>query len=429
MNLKNTCFCITLLFFACSLFAQEETEKKNWLGKLEEDLKLKPSVNLQMWAVYSDRMEVYDQDKMAYEEVDSRLNFMLYRSRYGINMQPYKNLTFNFTVAADFVGRDALSPLDAGQNNGANPFFRLWQTFLRLKLNPEKETAVLTGGYFSPRIGRESLTNPLKSTSMEKAWSQNYLRRHLVGTGPGRAGGMNFGGLFYEEGRKVSFQYDIGLFSPIYQSVGGNSTGVQSSPLATGRLLFMFGEPESKKYMGGHKPNHFGKRKGVSVCIEGAAQGNTDLFSNSLTYGMNLLVNLGQLNVDADWHFLSRETTVESIRSNANTGYVRVSYNCPLKNGRILETAATYVKYNGEMELGGQLAAAAVGMPAGEDEHIDLGLNLYFNPNLKLALHYTLRDGDAGALGDGSTINNFFNSGAGAVRYGNWLGFGISAAF
>ena len=96
---------------------------------------------------------------------------------------------------------------------------------------------------------------------MEKAWSQNYLRRHLVGTGPGRAAGMNFGGLFYKEGQTVSLQYDIGLFSPVSQAVSGNSTGVQSSPLATARLLFMFGDPESKKYITGHKPNHFGKRE------------------------------------------------------------------------------------------------------------------------------------------------------------------------
>ena len=145
-------FTLTLLAFtlySSTLYSQEE-KKEHWLAKLENDLQLKTSVNLQMWAVYSSGMELYDENKMAYEEVDSRLNFMLHRSRYGINMQPYKNLKFNFTVAADFIGRDALSPLDAGQNNGGNPAFRLWQTYLQLRLNPEKETAVLTGGYFSP---------------------------------------------------------------------------------------------------------------------------------------------------------------------------------------------------------------------------------------------------------------------------------------
>ena len=170
--------------------------------------------------------------------------------------------------------------------------------------------------------------------------------------------------------------------------------------------------------------------KGLSICFEGAAQGNTDLFSNSLTYGINLLFNWGQLNIDGDWHSLSRETAPNGLtKAKANTGFIRVSHNYPLKNGYTLETSATYVKYNGEMDLEGQLAATVVGMPAGEDEHIDLGLNLYFNPNLKLALHYTLRDGDAGAIGDGFRINNFFTSGAGAVRYGDWLGLGISAAF
>ena len=418
---------LSLIFLFSTIAISQEEKKPEWLNKLK-DLKIKPSVNLQLWAVYTDGMEVYDADKQAYEKVDNRLNFTLHRSRYGINMQPYPNLKFNMTVAADFIGRDALSSLDAGQNNGPNPAFRLWQTFVQWRLKPDTEKAYLTAGYFSPRIGRESLTNPLKSTSMEKAWSQNYLRRHVTGTGPGRAAGMNFGGLFYEEGKKLSFQYDVGLFSPVYQSLSGNSTGRRASPLAVGRVLFMIGDPESKKYSMGHKPNYFGQRKGLSVGLAAATQGNTDLFENSYAYGFDFLLNIGQFNFDGNWFVLERELT-DGSSSVAGVGYGRISYNYPLKNGYVLETSATLVQYNGEMETDGQLAAALTGMPAGEDQHLDLGLNFYFNPDLKLALHYTIRDGDAGAAGDGSTINNFFTSGAGAVRYGDWLGLGLSAAF
>ena len=68
-------------------------------------------------------------------------------------------------------------------------------------------------------------------------------------------------------------------------------------------------------------------------------------------------------------------------------------------------------------------------MPAGEDYTFDFGINFYFNPDLKLALHYTLRDGNAGMAGDGSKVNNYFVSGAGAVRYGDWMGLGVSAVF
>lgn len=421
-------FTLLILFFyftISGLVAQEETTT-SW-QKLLDDLQVKTSVNLQMWAVYTTGMEVYDNDRQAYFDVDDRLNFTLHRSRYGLNLQPYENLKFNFTLAADFVGRDALSALDAGQNNGGNPVFRLWQTYAQWRMTPKQEKAFLTVGYFSPRVGLESMINPLNSTSMEKAWSQNYLRRHLVGTGPGRAVGMNLGGLLLPSDQILSLKYDFGLFTPVYQAYSGNSTGSQSAPLVTARAVIMIGEPESQKYSMGHKPNHFGKRKGISLGLAAAAQGNTDLYENSLTYGFDVLLNLGNLNFDGDWHFLSRKLAGQTAE--ANTGYVRVSYNYPLKNGYILEPTATLVQYRGGLEESEQAIAALTGMPAGEDEHIDLGVNFYFNPKLKLALHYTLRDGDAGFSGDGSTVNNFFVSGAGQVRYGDWFGLGLSAAF
>ena len=426
--MKKIIYTFPLLFFAFSTVISQEEKKSDWLSKLQ-DLKIKPFVQIQMWAVYTDGMELFDPDKNIYEKVDNRLNFTLHRARYGFNAQPYPNLKFNFTFASDFVGRDALSALDPGQNNGANPFFRLWQTYLQLRLKPGKETAFLTTGYFSPRIGRESITNPLRSTSMEKAWSQNYLRRHLVGTGPGRALGVNLGGLFYQDGQSLSLKYDIGIFSPVYQSFGGNSMGKESSVLLTGRTVLTFGDPESSKYSLGHKPNYFGKRNGISIGLAAAAQGSTDLFNNCFTVGADFLINFGHLNFDGDWHFLTRETTNGDQTAEANTGYLRVSYNYPLKNGYVLETAAALVQYNGHLDEQGQAVAAEVGMPAGDDQHIDLGFNFYFNPDLKVALHYTLREGNAGFIGDGSTINNFFVTGAGPVRYGDWLGLGLSAVF
>ena len=422
---------IAVLFFIIVTSSFSQTEKKSdWLTKLDK-LNITTSFNVQIWAVYTQGTDVYDTNKKAYSAVGDRLNFTLHRSRYGINAQPYKNLKFNFTFAADFIGRDAYSALDGGQNNGANPAFRLWQTYFQLRTKSESEQGFLTVGYFTPRIGRESLTNPLQSTSMEKAWSQNYLRRHLTGIGPGRAVGLNYGGLFFKEGHFVSMQYDFGLFTPVYQAVGGNSQGSQASPLLVGRTVWMFGDPESKKYSMGCKPNHFGKRNGLSIGLSFATEGNTDLYENSLSYGTDFLLNWGQLNVDGDWHIMTRKANdVDGKdKSVANTGYIRVSYNLPLKNGFTLEPVASLAQYNGEMEAIGQILSAHTGMPAGEDQYLDVGFNFYFNPDLKLALHYTFRDGDPGAAGDGTTINNYFLSGAGAVRHGDWLGLGVSAIF
>ncbi|MEO1261628.1 MAG: hypothetical protein AAFZ15_22680 [Bacteroidota bacterium] len=426
--MKKIIYTFLFLVFVLSTAFAQESKNPDWLAKLI-DIKFKPFAQIQMWAVYTDGMELFDADNSVYETVDNRLNFTLHRARYGFNAQPYPNLKFNFAFASDFVGRDALSALDPGQNNGANPFFRLWQTFLQLRLKSGKETAFLTTGYLAPRIGRESNTNPLRSTSMEKAWSQNYLRRHLVGTGPGRALGINLGGLFYKRGRALSLKYDAGIFSPVTRSFGGNSTGKEAAVLVTGRTVISFGDPESEKYTLGHLPNYFGNRTGISIGLAVAAQGRTDLFKNSYTYGADFLVNFGQLNFDGDWHFLTRETTDGSQTAEANTGYIRVSYNYHLKNGYVFEPTATLVQYNGHMDEQGQAAATDAGMPAGEDQHIDLGFNFYFNPDLKIALHYTLRDGDAGFVGDGSTINNFFVTGAGPVRYGDWFGLGLNVIF
>lgn len=427
MMRKNFLLLASILFSLYSLSAQEE-KKSDWQTKLEK-LNITTSINLQMWAVYTNGTEVYNTGLEAYEKVGDRLNFSLHRSRYGVTMQPYKNLKFNFTFAADFVGRDALSGQDVGQNNGGNPAFRLWKTFLQLRMKSGSEKAYLTFGYFLPQIGRESITNPLRSTSMEKAWSQNYLRRQVHGVGSGRAPGMNFGGLFYKDGHKISFQYDLGLYSPIYQAYGGNSTGKQASPMAMGRAVVMFGDPESKKYGLGAKPNYFGKRNGLSIGLALAQQGHTDLFDFNRTYGVDFLFNYGQLNLDGEWHNFTRQIAGGEAESKANTGYVRLSYNLPLHFNYVLEPVVMFSKYNGEMKAEGQATAAKTGMPAGEDQYVDFGFNFYFNPDLKLALHYTMREGHAGDVGAGSTINNYFVSGAGPIRHGDWLGLGLSAIF
>ena len=343
---KKTFSFILTLFFLTSLFSQEEI-KSDWQKKLE-NLNIKTSVTLQLWAVYTNGMEIYNYREREYEDVANRLNFTLHRSRYGISLQPYKNLKFKFSVAADFVGRDALTALEPGQNNGSNPAFRLWNTYLQLRTQSGSERSFLTFGYFPVRIGRESLTNAVRSTSMEKAWSQNYLRRHVTGIGPGRAVGLNWGGLQVEDGRWFSMQYDLGFYTPVAYSFEGNSQGEAASPLAVGRVVFMIGDPESKKYKMNHQPNYFGKRKGISIGLAGAVQGNTDLFKNSTTYGVDALINVGQLNVDGEWHFLSRETIDGEATATANTGYLRVSYNFPLQHGFVLETAAAAVRYFGQ---------------------------------------------------------------------------------
>ena len=428
MYFKQTIYTI-LFLFPLTLFAQES--ESSWQKKLS-NFSFEPVVALQIWSSYTLGQEVYDATNREYKEVDDRLDFQLRRSRLGFKGQAYENLKFNLTAAIDLVGRDVLSGTEAGGNNGPSPQLRLWNAFLQWRLINGSEKLNLVMGYLPPQIGRESITPASRSTSMEKSWSQNYLRRHLVGTGPGRAVGANFGGLFISENSKIHWGYDLGVFNPAYREYNNNSTGDQYAPLVSGRLAFYIGDPESPKYTIGHKVNYFGKRKGFTLALSGAHQGTTNLFTSNAAYGGDFLLNLGHLNVDGEWHFLIREGeeqingNKQAIESNAGTGYLRISYNIPLQKGFVLEPTAMIMRFNGAMSAEDQEMANTLDAFAGEEQKLDVGFNLYFNPNLKLSLHYTHRDGDAGDAGDGSTLNNYFSqSGVGAIRKGSWAGLGV----
>lgn len=379
-------------------------------------------------------MEVYDAESRQYLPVDNRLNSQLRRSRFTVKGQPYENLSFNVTAALDLLGKDLLSATEAGANNGGSPQFRVWNAYVQWRLVPKREYLNLVIGYMPPQIGRESITSALKSTSMEKSWSQNYLRRHLTGIGPGRAMGLNLGGLISVPHTAVQWRYDIGLFNPVFEAYGGNSTGYRSAPLGVGRLVMQIGDPETKAYGISHKINHFGKRKGLSLAFAVAQQGHTDLFRSNGAIGGDWLLNFGPLNFDGEYLLLTRSSYVQdaapSFTSRAHTGYLRISYNANMPAGLVLEPVATYWMFRGPMDAAEQSQALAVKSFAGEDESLDLGANLYFNPELKLSLHYTWRWGDTGAGEPGVQFNNYFNqSGLGAIRRGHWLGVGLVGTF
>ncbi len=432
---KNPGLSVLLLYLPFFVFAQQE-QPSSWQEKLE-GFQIKPSIGVQLWSSYTMGEEVFNETTGEYESVDDRLNFQLRRTRFGLTGQPYKNLKFNLTASLDLVGRDVLAGTEAGANNGASPIFRLWNAYVQWRMTSGSEKLNAVVGYLSPQIGRESITSAMRSTSMEKSMSQNYLRRHLVGTGPGRALGVNIGGLFLSENSKLHWGYDLGIFNPVFESYLGNSVGKEYSPLLTGRLAAYIGDPESKKYTTGHKVNYFGKRKGLTVAAAGATQGETDLFLSNTAAGFDFLLNFGNLNFDGEWTYLWREGSelddVNSVREymvSSNTGYVRLGYNVQLKNGYILEPLAMYVKFNGETTAREQADAISVKSLAGEEQIIDFGFNLYFNPDLKLSLHYTLRDADSGDAGDGATVNNYYSQSlVGAIHRGDWLGFGLVAVF
>lgn len=414
---------------SCALLSAQD-----WTQKLEK-YRIKASVGIQLWTTYSVGQEIYDPDQEVYQKVDDRWNVQIRRTRLGLKAQPYQNLKFSVTAALDLVGRDVLSSTQAGANNGASPQFRLWEAYTQWRILSNKEHLHLVAGYIPPQIGRESITSALRSSSMEKAWTQNYLRRHLTGIAPGRAPGILVGGLFAGDNHFAGWRYDIGVFTPVFESYDGNSTGVHGAPLYTGRLALFLGDPESTDYTIHHQINYFGHRKGLTLAIAGATQGETDLFMSNNAFGIDVLFNQGNLNIDGDWTVMTRkgmqaadERTEFIVRSSA--GYIRIGYNVALKYGYILEPLIMYARFEGATDAEGQHHAAQVNAPSGIDETVDLGVNLYFNQDLRLTVHYTLQNGDPGTAGDGAEVNNYFTqTGVGAIRRGDWLGLGLVAMF
>lgn len=408
-----------------------QSDFSQWLSK-KEGAKIEPYVMLQFWATYTQGQRVFNDSTQTYDPVDDRLNLLLRRTRLGFRAQPYERLKFNLVIAYDQVGRDILSGLTGSANNGSGPSLVIWDAFLRWQVSKNKETAYLTAGYFRPQLSRESITSGWSVNSMEKSMSQNYIRRHLVGTGPGRAVGLNLGGLLLNTEENFGLQYNLGLFNPLYHSLGGNSVGASFSPLFIGRLSFQLGDSEQTRYKIGYDINYYNQRKGLSLSLAGSWQGKTDLFAQSYALNTDLLFNWGPVNLDADWSWMFRESLGESTDLYAsNTGHVRLGYNLVLFQRYFLEPTLMLMQFNGALNTEEQALAKEVGAFSGEDYSYDVGLNWYLNKkHLKLLLHYTWRVGDAGEAQPGATLNQFFSqSGVGAVQRGNWWGLGIHAIF
>ncbi len=411
------------LLFSSQSRAQNTSADVNWLKRLEQ-YEIKPVLAAQMWATYTNNQLRWNEEKAVYEKVDNRLNFLFRRIRFGLKATPYKDLSIRVIGAFDFVGRDVLSGFSGGANNSNLPSFDMWEAYFHWKMN-KKDHLNLIGGYFPVQLGRESMTSALSVTSLEKIWSQNYIRRHLVGRGPGRSMGLNLGGLFYKPEKKVSLRYDLGIYNPVYYDLGGNSVGSAFSPLLSGRLSLSIGDPEQSSYRIGYKINYFSERRGLTISAATAWQGTTDFYDRNTAYNFDLLFNWNNWNVDAEWTLLQRAENSNLGSSQAR--HLRVSYNVNIKNQSVLEPLLMVMQFDGATDAEAQAEAMAVNTFSGVDHNYDFGVNWYLHPqHLKLSLHYTWHEGNNGDLGDGKNVNNlYYQSTAGAIRKGDWLGLGM----
>ena len=421
------------IFFFISTFPMMAQGPFNQWIKPRENRKIEPFVMVQLWGNYTFNQEIYNQNSGVYEAVDNRWNMVLRRARLGFRAEPYSNLKFTLTTAYDMIGRDLLSGLNGGKNNGSLPNIGVWDAFFQWRIKPESEAFNLIGGYFRPQFSRESITSAWSITSMEKAMSQNYIRKHLTGIGSGRALGLNLGGLLKKEDAVLGINYNVGIFNPVSLAFDGNSVGTSFAPLIVARSVFTFGDPEMTNYKIGYDINYYSQRRGFSLALAGAWQGQTDRFKASYATGVDALFNWGPVNIDGEWSLMWRKGTSDTkeFTHNYQAGHIRLGYNVIMANRFFLEPTFMLMAFNGAMSTPDQLEASLIGASAGEERTFDLGINWYLDKKrLKLMIHYTWRSGNTGEAIDGNTVNNLFSqSGLGAIKRGNWLGLGINAIF
>ncbi len=413
---------------------QEDTYGKR-VSPLER-IHFEPIFQLELWASFSHNQRVFEDSTQTYRPVEDRFNLMLRRARAGFQIEPYEGLKFRFIGSFDFIGRDLNAAHTGNVNSGARPTFDVWDARLQWKVFRERETLYLNAGWFRPNFSRESVTSPWQVTSFDKAWSMNYVRRQLVGLGPGAAPGVNIGGFAYQEGRKVNLEYNFGLFVPQYLAFSGASNGFNFSPVFVARGIIQLGEPEFKKYTLGHILNAFNERKGLSIGVGGFVEGKNDLFESNYGAQVDFLLNWGRFNLDGDFNFLWREgskslngagTPDRIFTTHFRTGHLRTSVNLTL--GKFfLEPVFMFVYLDAPMDLQGQLDAINLLSRAGQHQQYDFGINWYLDrQKLKLSIHYVMNRGAFGELGPGAIGNNYlFQNGVGPILRGDYLGLGLN---
>jgi len=399
-------------------------------GKFGSAVKIEPILSFQFWSTYTQGLQVFNSDLNIYEPAENRLNFQFRRARFGFKGQMSDQFRFTFIGSFDLAGRDLLSATSGGLNTGSLPGLGLWDAFGEYKLSKKSEVVYLVFGWFRPQFSRESMTAVWATSSFEKAMSQNYIRTHLVGIGSGRAAGVNFGGLLKNKKNKIFGQYNIGLFTPQWLKYSGNSAGFNTSLLKSARLVYYLGDPEMTKYGISYQTNYFNKRKGLSLGISYADQGQTDLFDKNTAFQPDILFNWGSFNLDAEWNFMQRVSLQQNVRYPEGAGHIRFSNNVQLF-GLFLEPTFMYVKYKGGLTIQEQILASSISANAGTDENIDFGVNIYFNQNkFKVAFHHTWNRGNMGEGLPGFSQNLYFRqNGLGAIKRGNYWGLGINGIF
>lgn len=419
---------ISPVFAQTDLPITASTEKK--FGLKSPDLKIDPYVQLQGWIVHSTGRSAQIDSDPELDGVESRTNIFFRRARLGFRGKPYKNLSYTLSLYYDNAGHDSLASTRASTlpttTNGRSTdvtkgvaSIGLWDSFLSWKLS-ENDLIHVTGGYFRPQISRESITAAFNVNSFEKAPSQNYVRQSVIGRGFGRGTGINVGGLSHQD--KIGFNYNVGVFNKVttggsFDQAGstvniGESQGDENSLVYVGRFAMTFGDPEMEKYGLSYNINYFGKRKGLTVALNGSTQDKTATYTANKVIGGDILYNWGPLNIDGEFFYIYKKDDDVPGYARARTGHIRMGYNFFLENGTVLEPAFMFSGFYGEE--GSDYT--------GTDHVYDVGLNWYLDQNrYKFYVHYVAQDGEGNNL--------VHKEGATGYHYGDYAGIGLTLQF
>lgn len=398
----------SLLLVASSALAQESK-----FALKKADFNITTYAQMQGWGVYSLERSAQVDGDAGLDKVEQRSNIYLRRGRLGFKGQPYQNLNYVLSLYFDNAGHDSLSSSRGGTLPGASggpATVGLWDTFLTWKV-AGSDMFNVTGGYFRPQISRESITAAFNVNSFEKAISQSYVRDAVIGRGYGRASGINLGG-FQHEGN-FGINYNVGIFNKVTtgDDVNGNdiaeTEGSESSLVYVGRFAMSFGDPEMKKYGLGYTINYFGKRKGLTVALNGSTQDETPQYESNKVVGGDFLWNYNAINLDGEFFWIFKRNNGENGYSRSRTGHLRGGYNFYLNNGTVIEPSLMVSGFYGEEGAD----------HIGRDLVVDAGVNWYLDENkYKFYLHYVMQDGD----GDNMVYNPTKYS------YGDYIGLGLT---
>ena len=411
----------TALLASAELFAQENlTKKEKKFGLKNPDLKIEPYAQLQGWAVYSMSRDSQNDTDPGLDKADPRLNLFFRRARLGFRGQPYKDLSYVLSMFYDNAGHDSQAATRAltspavnssGASIGGMATVGVWDSFLSWKVS-NSDIFHATFGYFRPQISRESLTAAFNVNSFEKAPSQNYVRQSVIGRGFGRGTGINFGGLTEDK----KFNYNVGIFNKntTGEKVGtttiGETQGSSSNSLVyVARAAYSFGDPEMPKYGTSYIINYFGKRKGLTVALNGSSQDRTPVYKENKVIGGDILFNWGPWIVDGEFFYIYKKNLGSEDFARARTGHLRGGYSFFLENETVLEPSIMVSGFYGED--GSDMT--------GRDLVVDVGLNWYLDQNrYKFYIHYVDQAGDG---------NNLVNrEGANGYHYGDYAGIGVT---